>query len=237
MRSVTAEKSALTRSSASSDNDFTSLATPIFEIIMQIKAGLITPSNDLRREIDELLKQVEQRGEEIGYKARSVEDVKFALTALIDETVLTADFALRDDWVKYPLQLEYYGHQTAGIKFFDRLKEMLKNPDADVSVIETYYLCLLLGYEGKHKKYYLQELKTLIENVADYLRRENRLRAVALSPHWKVTDQPLLANENWLPTWVKITSGVALAALILIYSILKLFLGSELKEAVDKLLR
>jgi type VI secretion system protein ImpK len=237
MRSMTAEKSAFTRSGARSDNDLISLATPIFEIIMQIKAGLITPSNDLRREIDSLLKQMEQRGEAHGYKARSVEDVKFALTALTDETVLTADFALREDWVKYPLQLEYYGHQLAGVKFFDRLKEMLKNPDADADVIEAYYLCLLLGYEGKHKKYYLQELKALTEDVADYLRSENRLRPVALSPHWKVTDQPLLAHEPWLPRWVKVAGGVSLAALILIYSVLKFFLGGELKDAVDKLLR
>src|ERR1043165_1839342 len=107
MRSAIVDKSFHLKSRAQSDNDLVSLATPVFEIIMQIRAGLITPSTNTRRDIDDLLKQMEQRGAALGYKAESVQAVKFALAAFVDETVLTADFPLRDAWAKYPLQLEY----------------------------------------------------------------------------------------------------------------------------------
>ena len=237
MRSATVEKSPHLRSHAQSDNDLVSLATPVFEIIMQIKAGLMTPSTSTRREIDELLKQMEQRGEALGYKAEPVQAVKFALAAFVDETVLTADFPLRDAWAKYPLQLEYFREQLAGVTFFNRLDEMLKNPESDLDVVEAYYMCLLLGYEGKHKKYFMDQLKAITESVAEYLRRANRLRAVALSPHWKVTDQPELRTITWLPRWAKVAGGISLGALILIYVILKFFLGIEIREAISQLLR
>ena len=237
MRSLLSEKSVRAKSRPQSDNDLVSLATPVFEIIMQLRAGMITPSTDVRREIDGLLKQMEQRGEALAYKPSSLQSVKFALAAFIDETVLTADFPLRDAWEKYPLQLEYFRENLAGVTFFKRLDEMLKDPDGDVDVVEAYYLCLLLGYEGKHKKYFMEQLRSIIESVAEYLRRANRLRAGALSPHWKVSDQPVLASAPWLERWVKITGVTSLCALVLIYVILKLFLSSDLKRAIDLLVR
>jgi len=237
MRSMTVEKSSHPRSRAQSDNDLVSLATPVFEIIMQIRAGLVTPSTNTRREIDGMLKQMEQRGEALGYKAESVQAVKFALAAFVDETVLTADFPLRDAWAKYPLQLEYFREQLAGVTFFNRLDEMLKNPESDPDVVEAYYMCLLLGYEGKHKKYFMDQLKAIIENVAEYLRRTNRLRTVALSPHWKVADQPEMRTTTWLPRWAKIAGGISVGTLILIYVILKFFIGVEIGQTIDQLLR
>lgn len=232
-----AEKPAYNRNRAQPDNDFVGLATPVLEVIMKVKAGLIIPSTSLRREIAELLKQMEHRGETLRCNPRAVQAVKFALTAFVDETVLTADFPLRDAWERHPLQLEYFGEHLAGVTFFNRLEEMLKDPESDPGVVEVYYVCLLLGYEGKHKKYYLEQLRAVIEAVAEYLRRANRLRPVALSPHWKVTDQPVLVRDTGLAQWVKV-AGFSLAGLaVLIYVVLRIFLNSEVSSATLQLLR
>jgi type VI secretion system protein ImpK len=238
MGSTTIAKSVHSRSRFPSDHDLVSLVTPVFEIIMQLRAGLITPSGDMRREIDGLLKQMEQRGETYGHKAQSIQAVKFAVVAFVDETVLTdKNFPLREAWEKTPLQLEYFRENMAGVTFFNRLDEILKNPDSDPDVIETYYLCLLLGYEGKHKKYFMEQLQSIIDTVASHLRRANRLNAVALSPHWKVTDQPVLATTEWLPRWAKIAGSISLATIVFIYLLLKFFLNSSLHSAIEQLLR
>jgi type VI secretion system protein ImpK len=165
--------------------------------------------------------------------------VKFVLAAFIDETVLTADFPLREEWEKYPLQLEYVGEQLAGLTFFERLDALMKSAegDGDNDVIEVGYLCLLLGYKGKYNIYYEEQLKGVIENVADYLRRAGRLRSGALSPHWKVTDQPKPLSDRGLPRWAKIGGGVALALAVLIYTILSFVLITDLNAAKERLLR
>jgi len=153
MVSAIAQRSTIGKSRALSGRSLVDLATPVLELIMEIKAGIITPSNDLRRKADELLKEMEQRGDAIGFKAKPLQDAKFALAAFVDETVLTADFPLRDEWEKHPLQLEYFGEHLAGVTYFERLNGLLGDLENNAEVLEIYYICLLIGYKGKYKIY------------------------------------------------------------------------------------
>ena len=239
MSSAPAERPMSSRNRARADNGLVALATPVLQEIMQIRAGLTSPSLELRRLIDAMLKQLEQRGDALGYKERHLQTMKFALAAFIDETVLIADFPLREEWEKYPLQLEYVGEHLAGLTFFERLEAIMKQPDteADIDVVEVCYICLLLGYKGKYNIYYEEQLRVVIENIAAFLRRVGRLHAGALSPHWKVNDQPEPARDPGLPRWMKIGGTVALAAVMLIYVLFNFLLISELNGAKEQLLR
>jgi type VI secretion system protein ImpK len=239
MPSDTAERTALPQSPSRSENGLMRLATPVLQEIMQIRAGMASPSIDLRRLIDALLKQLEQRGESFGYRERQLQTIKFALAAFIDETVLIADFPLREEWEKCPLQLEYVGEHLAGLTFFERLETLMKNPEteADIDVIEVCYVCLLLGYKGKYNIYYEEQLKVLIETIADFLRRRGRLQAAALSPRWQVTDQPQLVAVEGLPGWAKIGSGIAVGLLMLVYLFFNFLLINQLSAAKEQLLR
>src|SRR5512132_4026396 len=97
------------RSYARAGNRLLDLATPVLEEILRVKAGLTVPSINLRSTVDALLRQVEERGDALGYKERQLQAVKFALAAFVDETVLINDFPLREEWEKFPLQLGYVG--------------------------------------------------------------------------------------------------------------------------------
>ncbi|HVF91062.1 MAG TPA: type IVB secretion system protein IcmH/DotU [Blastocatellia bacterium] len=239
MASVTAEIPVVAHSRTRAGNGLVDLATPVLQEIMEIRAGVTSPSIELRQSIDAMLKQLEQRGEATGYRERQLQTIKFALAAFMDETVLIADFPLREEWEKYPLQLEYVGEHLAGLTFFEQLEAMMKNPggEADIDVIEVCYLCLLLGYKGKYNIYYEEQLKHFIDAVADFLRRTGRLRAGALSPHWKVTDQPEPAGDPGLPRWMKIGGSVGIGVVILIYILFNSLLIGELNGAKEQLLR
>lgn len=219
------------------DTSLAGLAAPVLELVMQVRAGLVTPSMELRQKVDELLKHLEKRGESLRYPEKQVQAVKFALAAFVDETVLTANFHLRDEWEKYPLQLQYFGEHLAGVKFFDRLDELLQQPEANGEVIEVYYLCLLVGYKGKYKIYLEDQLKGVIQDTGERLRKVGRLVEAELSPHWKVVDQPEPPRDPGLPLWVKIGSGVLVGMVIFIYIILYFLLRSDLNAAREQLLR
>jgi type VI secretion system protein ImpK len=239
MSSVTVERPSIVQNRAQSENALLGLATPVLQEIMQIRAGLTTPSIELRPLIDALLKQLEQRGDKLGYKERHLQTIKFALAAFVDETVLIADFPLREEWEKYPLQLEYVGEHLAGLTFFERLDATVKNPqgDADFDVIEVCYVCLLLGYKGKYNIYYEEDLKVLIQNITDLLKRAGRIQADPLSPHWKVTDQPKPFKDPGWPRWMQLGGSVAIGLLLLIFVLLNSLLISELNRAKEQLLR
>jgi type VI secretion system protein ImpK len=239
MSTVTAERPISTPGRTRPDNLLLSLATPVLQEIIQIRAGLASPSLELRRLIDAMLKQLEQRGEALGYRDRQLQTIRFALAAFIDETVLIADFPLREEWEKYPLQLEYVGEHLAGLTFFERLEAMMKKPDgeADLDVVEVCYVCLLLGYKGKYNIYYEEQLRGVIDHIAEFLRRAGRVQAGALSPHWKVTDQPEPVKDAGIPAWVKAAGSAGISLVILIYVLFNYLLASELYRAKEQLLR
>ena len=219
-------------------NDVVSLATPTLDLVLRLKAGLIAASNDLRPTVAGMLKDMEDRAEVLRFSDKVMEQVKFALAAFVDETVLTNDFPLKEEWEKYPLQLEYFGEHLAGITYFERLKDMCQNHlDTMIDAIEVYYLCLLLGFKGKYKIYLEHELKGVMETTADYLRKAGRLKAVDLSPHWLVEDQPEPPKKKKLPIWFKLGSGFLMALMLLIYLVIFLLNNNYLNNKLEEILR
>jgi type VI secretion system protein ImpK len=159
------------------------------------------------------------------------------LAAFIDETVMTTSSPLRDEWEKFPLQLEYFGEQLAGVKFFERLEELVKQIETEASVVEVYYLCMLLGFKGKYKVYMEDQLQELIKNTAAQLKRVGRLQETDLSPHWKVMDQPEPPRDPGLPLWAKIGAASGLLLVVVIYLVLLLLVTLDLRAAEGQLTR
>ena len=214
--------------------DIVGIASPVLELIMQVRAGIIQPSEEMRATVDGLLRDMEARATEVGHSSEQVQAAKFALASFVDETVLMQDFPLREYWEKNPLQLEYFGEHLAGIKFYERLDAMLKRPEAAVDAIEVYYICLLLGYRGRYAIYFEEQAREVIEKVAEVLRRLGRLQAADLSPHWKQTDQPEIPRDPGLPLWVKLGGGLGVGFVVTVYMLLFYLLGSDVSSALSR---
>jgi type VI secretion system protein ImpK len=225
------------RRRARSGGDLVSLAGPVFELVLMLRAGSLGPSTNPRPTVERLLQEMEQRGATLRYAERQVKAVKFALAAFVDETIMSTNLPLREEWEKFPLQLEYFGEQLAGVKFFERLDELLKQIDTEADVVEVYYVCLLLGFKGKYKVYMEDQLQGLIDTLAAQLKRVGRLQETELSPHWKVRDQPEPPRERGLPLWAKIGGAAGLLVTLLIYLVLIVLLKSEVRTATEQLLR
>ncbi len=220
-----------------SGTDLVTIAGPVFEIILKLQAGLLTPSNELRPMVEGLLTEFEQRGATLRYSGEQINSVKFALTAFVDETVLTAKHPLSKEWEKSPLQLEYFREHLAGVKFFEKLVELIKHIEAEAGVVEVYYLCMLLGFKGKYQVYMEDKLQVIIDNTAAHLRRVGRLQEGELAPHWSAADQPEPQRDPGLPLWLKISAVAVLGLVILIYSVLFILLRSDVNAAKEQLLR
>jgi type VI secretion system protein ImpK len=238
MQEIEAENISLARSRRPrSGSDLISLSAPAFELVLKLQAGIIKPSNDLRELVHRLLEEMEQRGVTLRHSERQVKAVKFALAAFLDETMLSSDFPLRDEWEKFPLQLQYFDEHLAGHTFFSRLKSLQKHIQAEADVVEVYYLCLLLGFKGEYKMGDERQLAEIIRNTANDLRRVGRLSESELSPHWLATDQPEPRRDPGLPVWAKVAAAASLALVLFFYLVLHLLLSNDLKTARDQLLR
>lgn len=216
-------------------NDLIAFAGPIFDLILRLKAGIVQPSNDLRPKIASLLDDFERRGERYRFSSKIVQVSKFALAAFVDETVLSNNFNLKEEWEKYPLQLEYFNDNQAGNKFFEKLAAMIKQVDVTADAVEIYYVCMLLGFKGRYAVYEKERLLQIMQETANALVRAGKIRPVELSPHWLANDQPEPPAPKKMPTWAKIGALGGLGFAFIVYLVMFMVVSSFLKTAIEKL--
>lgn len=222
-------------SEVATKNDLVTFAGPVFDLILRLKAGIVAPSNDLRPKVAGMLDDFERRAERYKFNHKIVQVSKFALAAFVDETVLTNNFPLRDEWEKNALQLEYFGEQLAGNKFFDKLEAMLKQIETTVDAVEVYYFCMLLGFKGRYAIYEQEKLLATMQTTANALVKAGRIRPVELAPHWLANDQPKPPEKRGMPVWAKIGAVGGLGLAIVIYMAMFLVSYKFLQETLAKL--
>jgi type VI secretion system protein ImpK len=222
-------------SGTSGKNDLVAFAGPVFDLILRLRAGIVAPSNDLRPKVASLLADFERRAERYKFNHKIVSVSKFALASFVDETVLTNNFPLRDEWEKNPLQLEYFGEQLAGNKFFDKLQAMLKQIDVTADAVEIYYFCMLLGFKGRYGVYEQEKLLQIMQTTANALVKAGKIVNVELSPNWLANDQPKPPEKRGMPIWAKISAISFVGLAVIVYLIMFLMSSKFLQDAVDKL--
>jgi type VI secretion system protein ImpK len=216
-------------------NDMVSLASPVFDLILRVKSGIVTPSAELRPRVASLLQGFEERANRYRFDSRLIQVAKFALAAFVDETVLTNNFPLKDEWEKNPLQLEYFGEQLAGNKFFDKLQAMLKQIGTTGDAVEIYYVCMLLGFKGRYAVYEHDKLMNIMQTTANELVKSGKIQNLELSPHWLANDQPKPPEKRGMPTWAKITAFGGLGFAVVIYLVMFLMSSKFLQDGLNKL--
>jgi type VI secretion system protein ImpK len=219
----------------SGKNDLVAFAGPVLDLILRLKAGIVAPSNSLRPQVAALLEEFERRAERYRFTHKIIQVSKFALASFVDETVLTNNFPLRDEWEKYPLQLEYFGEQLAGNKFFDKLSAMLKQIEATQDAVEIYYVCMLLGFKGRYAIYEKDKLLAIMQTTANALVKVGKIRPVELSPNWLANDQPEPPKKKGMPVWAKISAASGLGLAFIIYLVMFIMSSNFLQQTVDKL--
>jgi type VI secretion system protein ImpK len=219
----------------SSRKDLITFAGPIFDLILRLKSGIVAPSNELRPKISGLLDEFEKRAERYKFNHKIVQVSKFALASFADETVLTADFPLKIEWEKNPLQLELFGEQLAGNKFFDKLESMIKQIEVTQDAVEVYYYCMLLGFKGRYAIYEHDKLLATMQETANALVKVGRIKPVELSPHWLANDQPVPPEKRGMPIWAKLGALGGLGLAIIVYGILFMLSYKFLNDSIDRL--
>lgn len=222
-------------SSTSTKNDLVTFAGPIFDLVLRLKSAIVAPSNDLRPKIASMLDDFERRAERYKFNHKIVSVSKFALASFVDETILTNNFPLRSEWERNPLQLEYFGEQLAGNKFFEKLESMLKQTEVTQDGVEIYYLCMLLGFKGRYGVYEQEKLLAIMQNTANELVKVGKIKPTELSPNWLANDQPKPPAKRGMPTWAKIGAFAGLGFAFIIYLVLFLLSSKYLQDTVERL--
>ena len=222
-------------SEVAAKNDLITFAGPIFDLVLRVKAGIVTPSPELRPKVEGMFEDFERRAERYRFNHKIVSVSKFGLAAFVDEAVLTARFPLKHEWEKNPLQLKYFGEQLAGNKFFDKLESMLAQIEVTQDAVEIYYYCMLLGFKGKYAVYEQEKLLETMQKTANALVKVGKIKPVDLSPNWVANDQPKPPEKRGMPVWAKIGAFAALGLSFIVYLVLFLLSSQFMQQTIEKL--
>jgi type VI secretion system protein ImpK len=182
-----------------------------------------------------MLEDFEKRAERYRFNHKIVQVSKFAMAAFVDETVLMNNFPMRDQWEKSALQLELFGEQLAGNKFFEKLEAMLGQTDVTKDAVEIYYVCMLLGFKGKYAVYEQEKLLEIMQRTANALVKAGKIDPVELSPNWLANDQPVPPKKRGMPAWTKVAALGGLGVAVIIYLVMFVVASSFLKDVMAAL--
>jgi len=80
------------------------------------------------------------------------DDARYALCALIDETILSTTWGAAD-WADLSLLATVYDEDYSGESFFKRLEKTSRQKTQGVLLLEFFHTCLSLGYSGRFARH------------------------------------------------------------------------------------
>ncbi len=169
----------------------------------------------VRESISEEIHRAETHVRKAGY-SDLVERARFAIIALLDEMLVrNGNWRHRHVHLENPLQWEHYRTRNAGEEFFERLDQLRQRPDENRALIEVYFHCLAVGFEGKF--FDASERERYVVALSKEIARGQQWAVDELSPHWHRPPEPPLGPPSkvrmWFPIGVTLLIGILLIVL------------------------
>ncbi len=186
-----------------------------FTVTVRLRTGrqVANDADQFRTRMKSLLASSDRDARSSGYAADLVKRAIYAFVAFLDESVLNSPQAMFAHWARQPLQEEIFGDHMAGETFFRHLQDLLGRQDSEelADVLEVFHLCLLLGFRGRFGTTEHGELRALVTETGDKIRRI-RAGAEPLAPSWALPHEaPSPPRDPWIRTF-----GITAAAALLI---------------------
>jgi type VI secretion system protein ImpK len=185
-------------------------------------------AEQLTATIARLLEQLSTKARSANVDSAHLDAARYAICALLDETVLGSRWEIRSTWMNKPLQMTYYGDFTAGEQFYQRLQGLRGDFDQNVDAIEVYAQCLAAGFRGKYADLAgMQKADDLLAELGAQIAKSRGLQNRNLSkPHSR--SSAVNQSIQHLPVWVVLAACAGVLLVILV--ILNLLLASEASE-------
>ena len=191
------------RAGSPARNTLADACSGLYSLVLSLRtvADLGDPT-EFRQRVHKMLEKMDRDAKEAGHTTFEVDHARFALVAVLDAAILNSSWKGVASWRVVPLQLELFQTNVAGEEFFTRLETLRKNLDENRQVIQVYYDCLALGFEGRFKLMGRERLEALIQELRVELGGDGAWSMDKLSPHWVRPDEFTEAIGEGVPIWV-----------------------------------
>lgn len=214
------------------------LTADFFNFLIQLRRtdpGAQPPPETVQQRMRTLIENLQRRGLDLGLSREDILEMSYAMVALADEVAtFSGSPNIRQYWLARPLGLALFGGNVAGEQFFVRLEALRQDPRR-IDVVRVYYMCMVLGFQGKFR---IQggeaQLQAILERIASDLGRANLFGPEQLSQHGdRPPGEAVSSSSAALPVVGLAIGSVAIA--LVFYVALRISLGSEVTSVLNRI--
>jgi len=202
-------------------NTLVQAASPLLLLGVQLRNTVSQPdAANLREQVINQVRQFETRAQTAGIPPQTVTAARYALCAMLDESVLNTPWGEHSGWAAKTLLVIFHGEAWGGEKFFQILDRLSQDFSRHLDLIELMYICLALGFGGR---YQIEaggraRLADIQEDLYRRIRTMRQPAADELAPHWKGIEDRRNPLIRYVPLWV-----IAAAAAVVLLGVFLFF--------------
>ena len=192
---------------------------------------------DLHKRLTNEIKTFESKTRNAGIASDSVIAARYLLCSVIDEVVLNTPWGASSGWSQHSLLSLFHQETSGGEKCFLILQRMLETPGTHLDILELFYICLSLGFQGKYRVVARgnEQIEQIRDNLYQTIENHRPVPAPEFSPHWEGSVKPKRGMTNFIPLWV--FASVVMAGLVLTYSGFRYWLYESTDPVATKISR
>jgi len=212
----------------SDKNILVGCALPLLSLVTQLRNTASHGSvSELRIAVINEIKTFDIKARQAGCPAEQVQTARYALCVLIDEVVLNTPWGCNSIWNTQGMLITFHKEAWGGEKFFQVLNNIMPQPGTYLDLLELFYYCLSLGFEGKYKveEQGQNKLYDVRENLYQVIERHKGDYEQDLSIHWRgITDHRNVLSR-YIPLWV--IAAIVSAVLATIFMTFFFFINQQ----------
>lgn len=133
-------------------NSLMAAAQPLLSGLPLLRNTNYCPNvRDLHHTLVQSIKQFNADCQQIGIPNAHRISTRYMLCSALDEAVLSTPWGISSQWSHRSLLSLFHHETTGGEKVFQVLAQLQQQPREHLPVLEIYYLCLAMGFEGRFR--------------------------------------------------------------------------------------
>jgi type VI secretion system protein ImpK len=193
-------------------NPLVAAANPVLAVVAQIRHALRHPDpRGLQASLAASVEAFERSAGAAGAVDETVRAASIALCALVDESAASTPWG--SGWKEDGLLARRHG-ESGGDRVFDAIEARIGDPAAHRELLEFFYVCLALGFEGRYRDLPdgRSALAALRGRLLEQLRGLRGPHDGELSPHWRGIDAPARRPAGAAGLWAAAAGAALLLA-------------------------
>jgi type VI secretion system protein ImpK len=189
----------------------------------------------LHQRLVQEIRDFETRARDQGVRQEVILSARYLLCTVLDEAVMNTPWGSESAWSQRSLLTVFHGETSGGEKCFLILERMRQNPAENLDVLELFYICLSLGFEGKYRlagrgRDQLYQIRDDLFSIIRHYRGDYER---ALSTRWRGIGDNGNSLAEYIPMWV--VASLAAAVLFFGYSGFRYWLHTSATPVAEQL--